>query len=142
MQEPVRYSLIMEIGGLPRMTNASGRPQHWAIKAKEKTAWKNAIALLVPFVKRPPAPISRARLVLTRFSTVSPDSDGLVSGFKHVIDGLVDIRILKNDKVVNIGMPEYRWKKAKPNHGKIRIELYELDENTDMTRTISERITE
>lgn len=73
--------------------------------------------------KKPATPLERARLVLTRFSSVAPDPDGLVSGFKHVIDGLVQCGVLSNDRYDNIGMPDYRWQKVPPKAGRIRVEV-------------------
>lgn len=66
-------------------------------------------------------PLKKAQLILTRVSAVSPDSDGLVSSFKWVIDGLVRAGVLVNDGYGNIGMPEYRWEKGSRGQGKIRV---------------------
>lgn len=35
--------------------------------------------------------------------------DGLVSGFKHVIDGLVVAGVIVDDKPSVIGQSQYRW---------------------------------
>lgn len=124
--------LAFEIEGLPRMTNPSGRKSHWAIKAQEAKKWKGLVFSSLPrltgsnYKMFPPLP--KARLVLTRYSSVSPDPDGLVSGFKHVIDGLVEAGVLVNDKFTNIGMPEYKWEKAPKGKGKIRVEVFSAEE--------------
>lgn len=70
-------------------------------------------------------PLQTARLTLTRYSTIEPDYDGLVSSFKPIIDGLVEAGFLAGDKRANIGVPDYRWEKAKRGQGRItvRIEL-------------------
>ncbi len=75
--------------------------------------------------KAPEKPLKKARLVLTRYSSNSPDFDGLVSSFKHVIDGLVDAGVIQNDKFENIGAPEYVWEKCGRRAGKITVEVFE-----------------
>jgi hypothetical protein len=119
----VNYLIVFELEGLPRMTNASGRKTHWAIKAKEAKDWKRKV-LLVTGPYRPKEPLKKARLILTRFSSSSPDPDGLVSGFKHIVDGLVECGVLANDKFENIGMPDYRHVKCKRGEGKVKVEVY------------------
>jgi hypothetical protein len=68
-------------------------------------------------------------LTLTRGSSVQPDYDGLVSGFKHVIDGLVLAKVLINDDQETIGIPEYKWVKADPKEGFIRVTVEEIFTN-------------
>lgn len=75
---------------------------------------------------KPKWPLKKAKLTLIRYSSVCPDSDGLVSGFKHIIDGLVIGRVLVNDKFENIGMPTYLWEKAAPRGGRIRVIVEEV----------------
>lgn len=75
--------------------------------------------------KKPPAPLQHAKLTLLRASSVEPDYDGLVSGFKHVIDCLVEAGILINDKRENIGVPDYLWEKAPMGKGFIRVTVEE-----------------
>lgn len=115
------YRLEFELLGLPRMTNASGRKStHWRVLKKESDAWKLRVHQVVKS-SRPFVPLKRAKLILTRCSSVCPDSDGLVSGFKHVIDGLVIAGVLENDRYENIGFPTYLWRKVKPGEGKIIV---------------------
>lgn len=77
----------------------------------------------------PPKPLKRAKLTLTRCSSQEPDFDGLVSSFKHIIDGLILGGIIENDKMSNIGQPTYIWEKAPREKGKVIIEVegYEQD---------------
>lgn len=123
--------LEFEINGLPKMSNDGLRGTHWSVKKKEADNWKRAVNNeVVHYFSFPetrdkfPGSMEKAKLILTRFSSTSPDPDGLVSGFKHVVDGLVEAGVLKNDKISNIGMPEYRWEKCAPKKGKIRVEVY------------------
>lgn len=115
--------LEFEINGLPRMTNTSR--VHWTKKMKEASKWKHlAVAAAVQangdWIKEP---MQKAKLTLIRFSSVEPDFDGLVSSFKHVIDGLVEAGVIVNDKVSNIGQPSYKWTYAPPKKGKIKVRV-------------------
>lgn len=106
---------------LPKTTNAGDR-RHYMVKTQEK----NAIHALVAHAIRahlPRAPHQSVKLTLTRNSSVEPDYDGLVSSFKHVIDGLVKARFLANDKRENIGVADYQWRKAKPGKGFIEVAI-------------------
>jgi hypothetical protein len=122
------YSLELVIPGLPRMTNPSGRQTHWRAIHKEAQTWKTIVGSLAKAAGLPTAPLQTARLTLTRNSSVEPDPDGLVSGFKHAIDGLVRIGVLANDRYSNIGMPNYAWQKAPPNKGFITITVSEVSQ--------------
>ena len=105
------------------MTNSGGR-DHWRAKAAEANKWKTLVYSAVAS-QIPQTPLRMARMVIYRYSSQAPDCDGLVSGFKHVIDGLVSAGILEDDKWVNtFGMPDYRWRKAPVKKGKIRVEVY------------------
>lgn len=118
------YELDISIPGLPPMTN-----EVLAMKLRErmqsKKFWKEVV-IYETCGKRPPKPLLKAHLTLTRFSNVRPDPDGLTSGFKHVVDGLVLANVLANDKFENIGFPVYLWEPAKRGIGKIRIQLKEI----------------
>lgn len=111
-----------EIIGLPKMTNGFRR-QHWTHRYKEAKKWKALVYEQVSLCKS--TPIAEPRLTLTRFSTREPDFDGLVSSFKHVIDGLVEAGAILDDKVSIIGQPTYLWEKAKPKQGKIKVRVEE-----------------
>lgn len=134
-------TLEFELGFLPKTTNSGGRA-HWAIKAKEAReikcmVWGKVRLSGVTFRKRP---LERAKLTLTRCSSSEPDFDGLVSSFKHVIDGLVDAGVIRNDKGSTIGQPEYRWEKAKPKKGGVRVcvESYDAVETSANTPPLNE----
>jgi len=121
------YHLSLTLEGLPRMQNPSGRKSHWRVIKQERDHWKRYLSLLIHDHKcvRPHAPLKKARLRLTRFSSLCPDPDGLVSGFKAIVDGLVFAGILENDRMENIGMPDYRWEKAPRGQGRVKIEVWE-----------------
>lgn len=118
------YRITFEIPGLPEPTNRLNS-MTLGQRIRRNEYWKQQVWIAVGS-KKPPAPLAHARLVLTRFSSTAPDPDGLVSSFKHIIDGLVVCKILLNDRVTNIGMPDYRWEKVSPKQGKIRVEVEQV----------------
>ena len=115
------YKLNIEIPELPKTINEI-MYKHWSVKMLHAKKWKGLV-FLATLGKRPTTPLTKAHLILTRCSAKEPDFDGLVSSFKACIDGLVDAKIIENDKTENIGQPEYVWEKAKPKQGLIRIEV-------------------
>jgi hypothetical protein len=113
------YRLEFELLGLPKTTNSGGRA-HWSVKAKEAKKWINLVWIHCR-PRMPPTPLTLARLTLTRFSSQEPDFDGLVSSFKHVIDGLTACGVIASDKMSCIGQPIYKWEKIGLRKGKIRV---------------------
>lgn len=119
------YKLHLIIDGLPRRTNNNA--SSWRARAAEARVWKRRVVDAVVLKRAAPAaPLAKAKLILRRYSSVEPDSDGLVSSFKHVIDGLIEAKVLKNDKRENIGMPAYDWRYAPRNNGFIEIMVEEV----------------
>lgn len=125
VEKGTTYYLVAELPGLPRMMNSQGLSTNRFALASARKKWRTAVGSLVS-QRKPRAPHNRARVRFTRFSSVCPDPDNLVAGFKPCLDGLVDGGILANDKWNNIGMPEYHWEKAPQKAGKIRIEVWSL----------------
>lgn len=113
------YELSFELPGLPKTTNSGGRA-HWAMKVREANSWKRAVYVTIRS-RLPLAPCQRATLTLTRMSSSEPDFDGLVSSFKHVIDGLVEAGVLVSDKPSVIGQPIYKWERAPRGQGRIKV---------------------
>lgn len=117
----MNYKLEFEIMGLPKMSNQL-LGQHWTRRSTHAKRWKRAVwAKAWPF--KPPLPLSSAVLRLTRVSSVEPDHDGLVSGFKAIIDGLVEVGVIDTDKSSCIGAPQYAWERCAPSKGKIRVSV-------------------
>jgi len=118
------YELEFEIEGLPKTTNGFKR-QHWIHRYKEATLWKTLTANKIlsngPFKK-----LKRARIFLERHSSSCPDSDGLVSSFKHVLDGIVQTELIPDDSYKTIGMPKYLWVYAPRKKGKIKVKIQEI----------------
>jgi hypothetical protein len=72
-------------------------------------------------------PLKKAKLTLWRLSASPIDPDNLAISFKSTLDSLVECGVLANDKLENIGMPDYRWEKAERKKGYIRIRVEEVD---------------
>lgn len=122
------YRLELSIRGLPKRTN--NNTGNWRARHAEARKWKRLVSEAVleihPSWLYEPKPLARAKLTLTRHSSAEPDFDGLVSGFKHVIDGLIEVGVIANDKRENIGIPDYQWIKCARNEGKIEIIVEEI----------------
>ena len=116
------YQLEFSIGGLPK--NINNARMQWFIRHKENQHWKKLVAFAVG-TRVPPFPLKKAKLTLIRHSSSEPDFDGLVASFKSVIDGLIECRVIENDKMSNIGRPEYLWQKARPGDGSITVKVEE-----------------
>ena len=122
-ENPKTLRLVAEfhILGLPQMTNSIGR-SHWSKKFKEARKWKSLVFTHCLKAKITQLELNRAVLTLTRHSTKEPDFDGLVSGFKHVIDGLVEAKVIISDKPSVLEGTTYRWEKRKAGGVTIRIQ--------------------
>jgi len=121
-----RYILSFEINDLPKMANASGsKSTHWRYAQKEVKKWHNLVSAAVA-THKPPRPIQKVKLTLTRCSSVAPDYDGLVRGFKSVVDALCLCKILENDTLEITGPWDCRWVKAPAKQGKIQITVEEI----------------
>ncbi len=114
------YVLELRLEGLPKPTNRSN--VHWRVRAKHAKEWKQK-AFTASWHLGPPSPLTKAKLTLVRCSSVPIDFDGLVSSFKHVIDGLVQAKILIDDNMSVIGQPTYEWIKGSPKLGYITIKV-------------------
>lgn len=121
-----KYLLEIEIPGLPKSPNVLMKKGVVRLKRKERQKWTRTIHLMT-VGHRPGKPLELARLTLTRHSTICPDFDGLVGSFKFPVDALVDCGIIIDDNMQVIGMPDFRWEKAKANEGKITIRVESLE---------------
>jgi len=123
------YKLHLIIEGLPKTINSIGRKHFW-LKVKEANNWKELVHAEIGS-HLPTKPLSHAVVTLLRASSVCPDYDGLVSSFKHVVDGLVESGVLEDDSMHHIGMPSFSWKKAPMRKGYIEIQVHEVPRNVD-----------
>lgn len=112
------------IGDLPKMTNRTAGKQ-WFSRHKERVKWQRLVEPHCHKLGIVNLKLEKASLTLTRLSSKAPDSDGLVSGFKFVIDSLVKCGVLVDDNYRIIGMPTYLWQYRPKKQGSlitIRIE--------------------
>lgn len=122
----MKYRLEFELPGLPKMDNPSGsRSTHWRYAHAEADKWKTLVRHAVG-QNRPKQPLKWARIVGLRASSVAPDYGGLVRGFKHVLDGLIEAGVLEDDKLANIGVPDLTWTHAPAKKGYIKVLVVEL----------------
>ncbi len=115
----VVYSLDIGSKRLPKMPNQL-LGQHWRFRQEEAKSWHNEIGWRVA-QKRPPKPLTKARLHCMRRSRNEPDFDGLVGSFKYVIDARVENRILHDD-TPSVITAEYRWTRDTPHGIMVHIE--------------------
>lgn len=121
------YRLEFELPGLPRMANIASGRSHWRYAHQEAATWKQAVKLAVG-PRKPKKPLPRYRLILTRFSSVEPDFDGLTRGFKSLVDGLKMAGVIEDDKLSNSGAWDCQWDRARPREGKVRVVVEEVKE--------------
>jgi len=93
------------------------------VQYREAKRWHLAVALLTAG-KRPPAPLSSARILLTRHSSVAPDFDNLVISAKAIVDGLVSAGILEHDRL-SIER-RYDWQQAPRRGGWLEVIVEEV----------------
>jgi hypothetical protein len=108
------------------MANIPSGKSHWRHAHNEAKKWKQWVADAVLAAGGPPrTPLVRYRLALARFSSSEPDYDGLVRGFKVLIDGLREAGVLKDDKLSNTGPWACRWYRCKPKEGRMFVSVVE-----------------
>ncbi len=117
------YYIKILLKGLPKTMNQINR-RHWAYKTAEARKWKESVCLAIGS-NIPREPLRRARVRCTRHSSATPDYDGLVSTFKNCIDGLIDAKVIIDDAMPFIGMPEFIWRKTKRGEGYVELEVFD-----------------
>lgn len=115
------YALAFEIAGLPKVPNEL-LGAHWRVRAGHAKRWERAVWREV-WPLKPAAPLTKARLTLTRCSARTPDFDNLALSFKPVVDALVKCGVLIDDTPAVIGQPTYAHEKVRPGKGKIKIQV-------------------
>lgn len=124
----MKNSMTLTIQGLPKIIS-NGSKGSWLAAWGEAKKWHRLVLQAVVLGGHiRDVPMQKAKLKLTRHSSMAPDFDGLCSSFKHVIDGLIKAGVIADDKVTNVGQPIYDWKKCAPKKGFITIELWEVSE--------------
>lgn len=93
----------------------------WQARYGESRKWLGLIGKMLFVHELPKAPLEKAEIRLTRFSSSPPDFDGLVQSFKVVLDALKKLKVIKDDRMDVIGVPTYKWERVKPKQGYITI---------------------
>lgn len=120
------YELEFEINELPKMANPSGaRSTHWRYAKQEVDKWRRLVWFALKDSAKPKKPLKKFELLLVRYSSTEPDYDGLVRGFKSVIDGLKHCQIIEDDRLSNTGPWLCNWELTKPKQGKIFVRVKE-----------------
>ncbi len=115
------YRLEIFLMGLPPSNNA--RLHHMA-RHQQNIHWKGLVWRQTR-KKLPPAPLEKAKLTVTFCSAVPRDHDNIIASVKPILDGLVVSGVLEDDKIVNIGFPEYRFEKVKRKDAGVRVVVEE-----------------
>lgn len=114
--------IAFEICALPKMTN--GGHGSWKTVASSRKRWRSLVGRELHSFRLPHPPWTKGMARLTRYSCVEPDFDGLVSGFKAIVDALVFYGIMVDDRPSCFNA-QYLWEKCPRGKGKIRIEVWE-----------------
>ena len=124
------YAFTFTIPRLPPMNTAATR-RHWSHGHREAKLWREEV-ILITRGHRPPAPLQRARITLTRRSSTRPDPDNLQTAFKPVVDALTRTRrnvpradVLWDDDSAHLDRV-YLWEYAPPRKGGIRVRVEEV----------------
>jgi len=118
------YRLRLEIPYLPPMNTAATR-RHLAVQSIAAGELKALVAALVGR-RRPFPPLSCARLVCIRHSSVMADRVNVALSFKPIVDGLVLHGVLRNDSPKVLIEERYEWSAAPPGLGFCELLLEEV----------------
>ena len=117
------YQLDVSIPGLPPINSATA--MHWRKRAKLRSHWKREVWYAVTG-KKPPTPLQRSRVVITRNSAARPDPDNLTDTSKFLLDALVELGIIEDDSNEHIEL-EVLWEFAQQGKGFVRIQVDEVE---------------
>lgn len=122
------YALNFTIPMLPD-SQAAAAKGNWRGRRAVKKRWQQHVrAIVLGDHYVPEKPLQRATVRCERHSSVEPDRDNLASSFKNIIDGLVLVGVIEDDKPSVIGSPDFVWIKAKRGEGHVRIQVREIDD--------------
>lgn len=117
------FILEIDVPGLPPTTN--GSHGHFRAAAATRKKWREAVRMIA-YMRRPPAPLTKAKLTVTRFSSVQTDYGNRVSAAKPLIDGLIDAKVIVNDTDAVLPIQEFPYEKAPKGKGFTRLRIEEL----------------
>jgi hypothetical protein len=119
-----KYKLKFKLSFLPKLPNQL-LMKHWRVKQKE-IQLAHRMVYGATQRKRPTLPLEKVKMTYVRVSAREPDHDNLIFSFKHVQDGLVKARIIKDDKPSIITDSHYSWRKGPQKTGHCLITIEEL----------------
>lgn len=101
-------SLILKVPAPEKYMNANDRPPHWAVKAKQTKAWREAgyaAALTASLPK-----IDKAHIVATLFfhDSRQRDPNNYNPTTKAILDGMVDAGVFVDDNWKHVVGPDHR----------------------------------
>ena len=112
--------------------NWSNKRMHWRLRSKWNHAWKDAVRsayltiVLAPgknHIKR----FEQASVIITLHKFKLFDRDGAYSSIKPVLDGLVEVEIIKDDSPKYIDLEVNQIKVAHQHLEKVEIEVLERE---------------
>ncbi len=113
----------LRIPGLPKSPNQL-LGAHWRTRSRHSKQWLHAVHIV--FLTNginPRIALTKAKIKLTRVSSVMPDADNLRGSFKPVMDALVKLGTIIDDNPNVVGEPEVEWVKGKPKEGYIIVQI-------------------
>lgn len=116
-----KYTLEINIPELPKIITNGSQGSFW-YKVAEKKKWLKLVTFHVGQT-RPRLPLTKCKIECVRFSSVRSDFDNLASSFKYVIDALVKCGVMIDDNDDVILERKYRWEKAAPKKGSIKVKV-------------------
>ncbi len=129
------YRLELEIPSVPNIAHWQQRA-HWTVHSAEAARWREILRILVGR-KRPPQPLQRAEIWLTRCCERECDWEQLVMGFKPVVDALMKSTakvaradVIEDDRssVLPGCRRHYAWEQAKRNRTRTKLVVEEVTE--------------
>lgn len=119
------YYIDFDLQGLPMTLNQLLAAPLRA-RMRHKRLWKRDV-FLITFNQRPPVPLKKAHITLTRHSSKECDDDNLRASFKPILDGLKQAKIIEDDKPSVIGSPVCQWRKTPAKQGRITVIVEEIE---------------
>jgi Holliday junction resolvase RusA-like endonuclease len=118
----LKFKTKITVQGKPDLPNKSH--SHWSVEEKRRKLWHGKMARAIHY--RPNKPLSKVKMICTRYSSRKPDYDNLVYSFKAVVDSLVKESIIVDDDLFTIVERHYFWVKTKEVDSFITVEVIEL----------------
>lgn len=119
-----KYQIIVKLDGLPPTLNRLNS-MHPMARARLNKKWRESVMWAIKS-NIPITPLKRAKITITRHSSVEGDGDNYTAGYKGIVDSLRYLKIISDDRISNIGNIETPWTKEKPKKGFIELKIEEL----------------